>query len=67
MKPEILFYSIEDFARLLGGQISKHTVARDVRRGLIRSVHYGRRVLIPATELQRIAVNGIQTAPKGSL
>jgi len=57
---ERLLYSLEEAAEILG--ISKHTVARDARLGLIASKHYGRRILIPKAEIERIGYTGL--APK---
>jgi excisionase family DNA binding protein len=44
--------------------LSVHTVARDVRLGRIQARHYGRRVLIPASEILRIAAHGMGAKPK---
>jgi excisionase family DNA binding protein len=54
-----LWYSIDSAAVHLGG-VSKAVIQRDVRRGLIRSVRYGRRILIPRDEILRIARDGMQ-------
>jgi len=48
-----LMYSIEETAELLS--LSKHTLARDARLGKIAARRYGRRVLIPAAEILRLA------------
>ena len=48
-----LLYGIEEAAELLS--LSKHTLGRDIRRGLIEVRRYGRRVLIPHSELIRLA------------
>jgi excisionase family DNA binding protein len=52
-----LLYSREEAAQILS--LSVHTIARDCRRGLIQSRKYGRRVLIPKSEIERIAVQGL--------
>jgi excisionase family DNA binding protein len=52
-----LQYPIEEGAALLG--ISKHTLVRDIRRGLVKTSRYGKRVLIPHEEIMRIAAEGI--------
>ena len=44
-------FSIREFAGRLG--VSKDTVLRAIARKEIRAVKFGRRVLIPADELQR--------------
>jgi excisionase family DNA binding protein len=49
--------SIEQAAKQLG--ISVSTLRRDVRLQRIRAVRYGRRVLIPASELDRISQEGL--------
>jgi len=56
-----LLYSKYETAEMLG--ISPNTVTRDISRGLIATRHYGRRVLIPREEIERIARRG-QPAPK---
>jgi excisionase family DNA binding protein len=55
---ERLFYSQEEFADLFG--LSVHTVIRDVRLKKIDSRKYGRRVLIPRSEVMRIANEGMK-------
>ena len=52
-----LLYSHEDAAELLS--LSVHTIARDCRLGCIQSRRYGRRILIPKSEIERIAVEGM--------
>jgi excisionase family DNA binding protein len=42
-------------------RISPSTIRRDARLGRIRVIRYGRRVLIPASELARIAREGLIT------
>ena len=59
-----LQYSIEESADLLS--LSRHTLARDIRRGIIRAQRYGRRILIPREELERIARDGLHAAIQGS-
>ena len=56
--PFRLQYPIEECAALLG--ISKHTLMRDIRRGLVKTTRYGKRVLIPKDELFRLAAEGVQ-------
>ena len=51
-----LLYSREEAAEILS--LSVHTIARDIRLGRIKVRHYGRRVLIPSSELVRIAAEG---------
>jgi excisionase family DNA binding protein len=58
MKSEKLLYSKEEAAENLG--LSVHTITRDVRLGRIASRRYGRRVLIPAAEITRIANEGMR-------
>jgi excisionase family DNA binding protein len=58
MKLDKLMYSITDTGEILG--LSKHTVGRDVRRGIIEARRYGRRVLIPREEILRIAAVGLR-------
>jgi excisionase family DNA binding protein len=55
-----LLYSKEEAADLIG--VSKHTISRDILRGVIASRQYGRRRLVPAEEILRIATEGM--APK---
>jgi hypothetical protein len=55
---ERLFFSQEEFASLFG--LSIHTVIRDVRLKKIDSRKYGRRVLIPRSEVVRIANEGLK-------
>ena len=59
---EQFLYGKKEAAKLLN--LSEHTVARDVRRGLIQARHYGRRVLIPREEILRIATQGMQPEAK---
>jgi excisionase family DNA binding protein len=49
--------SIQQAAKQLGVSVS--TLRRDVRLRRIRAVRYGRRVLIPAAELDRISQEGL--------
>jgi len=55
--PGRLQYPIEEGAALLG--ISKHTLIRDIRRGMVKTSRYGERVLIPRDELLRLAAEGM--------
>ena len=57
-----LLYSKEEVADLIG--ISRHTISRDILRGVIASRRYGRRRLVPAEEVLRIAAEGMQPGPK---
>ncbi len=57
--PLRLQYPIEEGAALLG--ISKYTLIRDIRRGLVKTTRYGKRVLIPKDELFRLAAEGLQS------
>ena len=50
--PARLYYSIAEVAALLS--VSTKTIKRRIARGEIHTKPYGRRKLIPATELQRI-------------
>jgi len=59
--PQRLSYPIEEGAALLG--ISKHTLIRDIRRGHVKTTRYGKRILIPFAELQRLAAEGMR--PEG--
>jgi excisionase family DNA binding protein len=59
---ERLFYSQEEFSKLFS--LSIHTVIRDTRLGRIRSIHYGRRRLIPKDEVERIAAE-LKARPNG--
>jgi excisionase family DNA binding protein len=52
-----LQYPIEEGASLLG--VSKHTLIRDIRQGRIKTIRYGKRILIPRDELLRIAKEGM--------
>jgi excisionase family DNA binding protein len=60
--PDRLQYPIEEGAALLG--VSKHTLIRDIRRGLVRTSRYGKRVLIPREEIIRIANEGMRPQPE---
>jgi excisionase family DNA binding protein len=64
MKLDKLCYSIEETAEILA--LSKFTIARDCRAGIIRANRYGRRVLIPRDEILRIATSGLQLAQVGA-
>jgi excisionase family DNA binding protein len=50
---ERLFYSREEMAEMFA--LSPYTIARDCRSGRIQSKKFGRRVLIPRTEVLRFA------------
>jgi excisionase family DNA binding protein len=52
-----LLMSIEDSAKTLS--ISKHTVIKWVKTGVIPSVNVGSRRLISSDDLQRIATEGL--------
>jgi len=60
--PQRLSYPIEEGAALLG--ISKHTLIRDIRRGHVKTTRYGKRILIPFAELQRLAAEGMRPEPR---
>jgi excisionase family DNA binding protein len=47
-----LAYSRDEMAQVLG--VSRESVVRAIAKGKIKIVRFGRRVLIPATELQRL-------------
>ncbi len=53
---ERLSYSLQEGADILG--LSVFTLRRDARLGIIHTIHYGRRRLIPARELHRLAARG---------
>jgi excisionase family DNA binding protein len=57
-RSERLFFSQEEVASLFG--LSVHTVIRDVRLKKIESRRYGRRILIPKTEVLRIYAEGLK-------
>jgi hypothetical protein len=57
MKLEKLLYSKGEAAEIVG--LSIHTISRDCRLGRIQVRHYGRRILIPSTEILRIANEGM--------
>ena len=52
-----LAVSLEEASRLL--PVSVHTWRKYLRKGLVRGIHVGRRVLIPLSELERVAREGI--------
>jgi hypothetical protein len=58
MKPEKLLYSKDEAAEIIGESV--HTITRDCRLGRIASRRFGRRLLIPAAELARIASEGMK-------
>jgi excisionase family DNA binding protein len=64
MKLDKLCYSIEETAEILA--LSKFTIARDCRAGIIRANRYGRRVLVPRDEILRIAAGGLQPVQVGA-
>jgi excisionase family DNA binding protein len=45
-------FSKDEFARSIG--VSRDSVDRAIRRGELKSVSFGRRVLIPKSELTRL-------------
>jgi excisionase family DNA binding protein len=53
--------SVREAADELG--VSKDYVHRLVKRGLIRAVRFGKRVLIGQAEIDRLVANGLQVAP----
>ena len=55
-------YPIDESAQILG--ISKHTMIRDIRLGRIRTVRYGKRILIPHDELVRLSSEGMPLPEK---
>jgi excisionase family DNA binding protein len=62
MPLEKLSYSKDEAAFLTG--LSVHTITRDVNLGRIKAVRYGRRILIPRAEVERIAGVGMQPETK---
>ncbi len=58
MQLDKLNYSKQETAFLLG--LSVHTVTRDVKLQRIKARYYGRRVLIPAEEVLRLAREGMK-------
>ena len=56
-QPLPLCVPVEEAAYLLG--ISKHTVRAYIRRGAIQTIQIGRRRLVPRTECERVAREGI--------
>jgi excisionase family DNA binding protein len=59
-----LNYSKDEAAGIIG--VSQHTITRDIRMGRIRAIKYGRRILIPATEIRRIAEQGMPVTQVGA-
>jgi predicted site-specific integrase-resolvase len=55
-----LLYSQAAVAEILS--LSIHTVKRDVRLGRIDTRRYGRRILVPRSEVERIAAEGMRLA-----
>jgi len=53
-----MLYSFAEAARLLGG-ISHWTLRKNAAMGRIRVVHIGRRVFLPAEEVERIQTHGL--------
>ena len=60
MELQPITVSIDKAAELLG--LSKHTVRKYEREDRIKSVRVGSRVLIPFTEIERIAKEGLRSA-----
>jgi excisionase family DNA binding protein len=52
MEQNKLTFSINESARILS--VSRDSVLRAVKRGEIRTVKFGRRVLVPRVELERV-------------
>ena len=54
VKPVIIrtFYSIVEYGQLTG--ISQATIHRHIKGGVIKAVRLGGRVLIPATEVEKL-------------
>ena len=50
-------FSQEEARELLGG-ISRSTLHRLIESGLVRAIHIGRRLMIPESEIARIAEEG---------
>jgi excisionase family DNA binding protein len=55
-------YEIPEFAELTGLEVS--TTRQYVSRGLIKALYLGRRRMIPASEVERICTEGLQTSHK---
>jgi excisionase family DNA binding protein len=55
---ERLFYSQEELASIFG--VSVHTIIRDVRLKKIASRKWGRRILVPRSEVLRIYSEGLK-------
>jgi excisionase family DNA binding protein len=53
-----LTFSVADFAQTLG--VSPSLVRHELKLGRIRSFRLGRRLLIPRSEIQRLAGNAAQ-------
>jgi excisionase family DNA binding protein len=53
---ERLLYGIEEAADVIG--LSPHTIRAYERQGLIKGTRIGTRVLIPVSELERLAEEG---------
>jgi len=52
MQEDRLSFSKDEVARQLG--VSRDSVTRAIQRGEIKPIHFGRRVLIPRSELERL-------------
>lgn len=61
---EKLAYSKAETAKLLG--LHENSVTNAIRRGEIRAVRLGARVLIPRTELARLLGEAIKEPPAGA-
>jgi excisionase family DNA binding protein len=54
-------YSMGEFGHFYG--ISRDTIKRHVKNGLIKTIRVGGRILIPASELDRIEHEGVPKKP----
>lgn len=61
---ERISVGIDEAAQLVG--LSKYTIRAYERKGLIKATRIGKRVLIPAAELERIVMEGVQPAKTGA-
>lgn len=58
---EPLAVDVREAGRLLA--LSPHTIRAYIRKGRIKAVRVGRRVLVPAAELERLAREGVPAQP----